>query len=80
MGRCQDVSWSGVYQAQIDGRAWRYGQKMEVLVYHLLARGTTDIIMNGNALEKHSMMSALLDREENQSECALFSVSIVAHL
>lgn len=58
-----------MYQDQIDGRAWHYGQKDQVLVYHLLARGTTDIIMNGNALEKHSMMSALLDRDENESEC-----------
>jgi hypothetical protein len=55
----KDVSWSGVFQQQIDGRAWRYGQKEEVLVYHMVALGTTDVTMSSMAGEKMLFLGAL---------------------
>jgi hypothetical protein len=57
--------WSGVFQQQINGRIWRYGQKHPVTVYHLIACGTTDIVMNGMASEKSTLMTALVKAGKN---------------
>ena len=57
--------WSGIYQQQINGRVWRYGQIHPVIIYHLLACGTTDIVMNGMANEKNTLIRALVNAEKN---------------
>lgn len=53
------MSWSGVFQQQIDGRAWRYGQKEQVFVYRMVALGTTDVSMSSMAGEKTTFLGAL---------------------
>lgn len=57
--------WSGVYQQQINGRVWRYGQAHHVYIYHLVACGTTDIVMNGMASEKNTLFAALVKAGKN---------------
>lgn len=62
--RClQDVGWSGLQEEQVDGRAARYGQTREVHCYHLFARGTTDMIMDANAREKHIFLAGLTNEK-----------------
>ena len=48
-----------MFQQQIDGRAWRYGQTEEVLVYRMVALGTTDVTMSSMANDKMSFLGAL---------------------
>lgn len=60
----QDVGWSGLQEEQVDGRAARYGQSREVHCYHMFAKGTTDMIMDTNAREKHIFLAALTKKEE----------------
>ena len=57
--------WSGIYQQQINGRVWRYGQMHPVIIYHLLVCGTTDIVMNGMANEKNMLIAALVKAGKN---------------
>lgn len=58
----QDRLWSWVDMIQLIGRLWRYPQKKEVLVYHFLAKNTTDDIILELSTDKlkmlHSFFSA----------------------
>lgn len=58
-----DSNWSAVEQDQINGRVWRFGQKHEVEIYHLLALDTADIAMHTLANDKHSLVAGLLTKE-----------------
>ncbi|KAM6488891.1 P-loop containing nucleoside triphosphate hydrolase protein [Amanita muscaria] len=57
-----DMVWSDQAKVQIVGRAHRLGQTRPVHVYHLLAIGTTDVIISSMAREKDEMLQALLTR------------------
>ncbi|KAM6491331.1 P-loop containing nucleoside triphosphate hydrolase protein [Amanita muscaria] len=57
-----DMVWSDQATIQIIGRAHRLGQEKPVHVYHLLAVGTTDVIISSMAREKNDMLKALLTR------------------
>jgi SNF2 family DNA or RNA helicase len=62
----QDQPWSAQDERQIRGRAHRQPQKKEVLVIHLLANNTADIVLSGMARGKHDMMEAFLSKQSNQ--------------
>ena len=59
--------WSDQATVQIVGRAHRLGQTRPVYVYHLLAVGTTDVIISSMAREKNDMLQALLTRTVKQT-------------
>jgi SNF2 family DNA or RNA helicase len=62
----QDQPWSAQDERQIRGRAHRQPQQKEVLVYHLLANDTADIVLSGMARGKHDMLEAFLSKQSNQ--------------
>ncbi|KAM6488893.1 P-loop containing nucleoside triphosphate hydrolase protein [Amanita muscaria] len=62
-----DMVWSDQATVQIIGRAHRLGQTRPVHVYHLLAIGTTDVIISSMAREKNDMLQALLTRTIQQA-------------
>lgn len=64
----QDQPWSAQDERQIRGRAHRQPQKKEVLVIHLLANNTADIVLSGMARGKHDMLEAFLSKQSNQGE------------
>jgi len=64
----QDQPWSAQDERQIRGRAHRQPQKKEVLVIHLLANNTADIVLSGMARGKHDMLEAFLSKQSNQGK------------
>lgn len=64
----KDQNWSLILDQQIDGRAWRLGQKFDVLIYHILALGTTDTLMHSMANEKDAMLLGLVRRDCEKGE------------
>jgi hypothetical protein len=62
----QDQPWSAQDERQIRGRAHRQPQRKEVLLYHLLANDTADVVLSGMARSKHDMLEAFLSKESNQ--------------
>lgn len=64
----QDQPWSAQDERQIRGRAHRQPQKKEVLVIHLLANNTADIVLSGMARGKHDMLEAFLSKKANQGK------------
>ncbi|KAF9521581.1 P-loop containing nucleoside triphosphate hydrolase protein [Crepidotus variabilis] len=56
-----DSNWSGLHEDQIDARACRYGQTKTVHCYHLLAKGTSDVLIDSNAREKHVFLAGLTE-------------------
>lgn len=78
--RCQDIPWSAQDILQIIGRVWRHGQTKEVLVYRVLALGTTDIIVSGVAMHKQHMLQGFLQKPDGKRESVLFRSSLYLHL
>lgn len=64
----QDQPWSAQDERQIRGRAHRQPQKKEVLIIHLLANNTADIVLSGLARGKHDMLEAFLSKESNNGK------------
>ncbi|KAJ8463834.1 hypothetical protein ONZ45_g17445 [Pleurotus djamor] len=60
-----DACWSQVQIEQIIGRAAHLTQEKPVHVYHLLALGTTDLMMTTLAKEKGDMLDDFFSRERN---------------
>ncbi|TDL13173.1 P-loop containing nucleoside triphosphate hydrolase protein, partial [Rickenella mellea] len=58
-----DQPWSSQDEEQFIGRAWRPPQKKQVWVYHLIALGTTDVLMCGMARGKSAMLDEFLQRK-----------------
>ncbi|KAF4584742.1 hypothetical protein EYR38_001973 [Pleurotus pulmonarius] len=67
-----DTIWSQVGTEQIIGRSARLTQEHAVHVYHLLALGTTDVIMARMARQKGEMLKTLLSKEKNEKLEAVF--------
>ncbi|KAJ8688852.1 hypothetical protein PTI98_013597 [Pleurotus ostreatus] len=67
-----DTIWSQVGTEQIIGRSARLTQENAVHVYHLLALGTTDVIMARMARQKGEMLKTLLSKEKNEKLEAVF--------
>ncbi|KAF8808358.1 hypothetical protein BYT27DRAFT_7097080 [Phlegmacium glaucopus] len=63
-----DQPWSAQDERQIRGRAHRQPQKKEVLLIHLLANDTADVVLSGMARGKRDMLEAFLSKESNQSK------------
>ncbi|TFK60078.1 hypothetical protein BDN72DRAFT_905285 [Pluteus cervinus] len=61
-----DQVWSAVYAGQVIGRAWRYGQRMKVIVFHILALETSDVMMTSMAGHKGKMLQSLLSKSRNK--------------
>ncbi|KDQ27212.1 hypothetical protein PLEOSDRAFT_1106091 [Pleurotus ostreatus PC15] len=61
-----DMIWSQVGTEQIIGRAARLTQENAVHVYHLVALGTTDVLMSTMAREKGEMLATLFSKEKNE--------------
>lgn len=57
---------------QIIGRVHRQPQKRTVLVYHILARDTADIILSAQASSKRDMMEAFLSKERGQGNIIFY--------
>ncbi|TDL13439.1 P-loop containing nucleoside triphosphate hydrolase protein, partial [Rickenella mellea] len=57
-----DQPWSAQDEAQFIGRAYRMPQKKHVYVYHLIALGTTDVLMCRMAQGKSEMLKEFLQR------------------
>lgn len=74
----QDTSWSGVHVRQVIGRAWRLGQTKVVTVYHLIAKGTTDVLMSTMARTKSEMLDAFTQQAQNEGEMPVGKGSILA--
>lgn len=55
-----DQPWSGQDVEQAGGRVCRFPQKREVWIIHLLALGTTDVIMSCMARGKKDMLDAFV--------------------
>lgn len=55
-----DQPWSGQDIDQTEGRVHRYPQKREVWIIHILALGTTDVIMSSMARGKKDMLDAFV--------------------
>lgn len=67
----QDQTWSSQDERQIDGRVWRQPQDKNVIIYHVLADQTSDIMLSSMASTKRDMLDAFLDKntgEGNQFE------------
>jgi len=62
----QDQTWSSQDERQIDGRVWRQPQAKEVLIYHILADQTSDIMLSGMASTKRDMLEAFLDKNTGE--------------
>jgi SNF2 family DNA or RNA helicase len=62
----QDQPWSAQDERQIRGRAHRQPQTKEVLIYHLLANDTADIVLSEMARGKHDMLEAFLSKQSNK--------------
>ena len=54
-----DNLWSAQEYEQLIGRVWRHGQKKEVIVYFVLALGTSDIFFRNVSLDKGLMHKVL---------------------
>ncbi|TFK64365.1 P-loop containing nucleoside triphosphate hydrolase protein [Pluteus cervinus] len=61
-----DQVWSAVTAAQVIGRAYRFGQRLEVQVYNILALGTSDVIMTSMAGSKGKMLEGLLTKSRDE--------------
>ncbi|KAG6852776.1 hypothetical protein C0991_009199 [Blastosporella zonata] len=57
-----DQPWSAQDERQIRGRAHRQPQKKEVVVIHLLARDSADLLMHNVARAKQDMFEAFVDK------------------
>ena len=64
----QDQPWSAQDERQIRGRAHHQPQNKEVLIIHLLANNTADIVLSGLARGKHDMLEAFLSKESNNGK------------
>ncbi|KAF4598990.1 hypothetical protein EYR40_006078 [Pleurotus pulmonarius] len=62
-----DTIWSQVGTEQIIGRSARLTQEHPVHVYHLVALGTTDVLMSTMAREKGEMLRTLFTKERNEN-------------
>jgi SNF2 family DNA or RNA helicase len=54
----QDTLWSAQEDRQLIGRLWRNGQDKIVIVYRVIALGTTDVLLNNIAFDKEAIMDA----------------------
>ncbi len=73
-----DSLWSGVEQAQIDGRIWRYGQTREVDIYHLVAVDTADLYMMLTSAEKSNLLHHFADPARSEGMPTL--LCLVLHI
>lgn len=62
----QDQTWSAQDERQIDGRVWRQPQDKEVIIYHILADQTSDIMLSTLASTKSDMLDAFLDKKTGE--------------
>jgi hypothetical protein len=62
----QDQTWSSQDERQIDGRVWRQPQDKNVIIYHVLADQTSDIMLSGMASTKRDMLDAFLDKNTGE--------------
>ena len=75
----QDQPWSAQDERQIRGRAHRQPQKKEVLLIHLLANDTADIVLSGMARGKHDMLEAFLSKGSNQGKMKSITVNLLSN-
>ncbi|KAG2029691.1 P-loop containing nucleoside triphosphate hydrolase protein, partial [Suillus americanus] len=59
-----DQCWSRMMGNQIIGRAWRLGQKKEVVVYNMVALGTVDVLMVHHGEGKGNMLGQFLSKNK----------------
>ncbi|KAG7093167.1 hypothetical protein E1B28_006856 [Marasmius oreades] len=68
-----DQTWSSQDERQIRGRAHRQPQRKVVIVIHLLANDTTDILMNNMASQKRDMFEAFVNKDMGKDLQSLLS-------
>jgi SNF2 family DNA or RNA helicase len=59
---CKDLCWSAQDMRQINGRIHRQPQDKTVHVIHLIADGTSDVLMYAMATGKKAMLEAFVKR------------------
>jgi SNF2 family DNA or RNA helicase len=60
------MTWDLENYEQFIRRVWRQGQKRRVLVYHIIASGTVDVLMRRALKDKDKTQQALLKAMENK--------------
>jgi SNF2 family DNA or RNA helicase len=63
--------WSKIALDQIIGRAHRFGQDKEVVVYLMVAQGTVDVLMVDCGFAKGSLLNTFLSNPANQGKHAI---------
>ncbi|CAE7106900.1 unnamed protein product [Rhizoctonia solani] len=66
--------WSGMEIKQTIGRVWRAGQSLTVIIHHILAPGTADVVLAGLAGDKVLMLDHLY--EVKQIADKIFNVHV----
>ena len=61
-----DQPWSGGDIDQTNGRVHRPPQSREVWIFHVLALGTSDVVMSSLARGKKEMLNAFVSKQDGQ--------------
>lgn len=72
----QNQVWSSQDAMQILGRAHRQPQKKTVKAIHILADGSSDLLLNAIALRKRDMFDAFVSKEAGQGNMHDFATSV----